>query len=56
MTLPGWAVALDTSYAERLRLGEPCVVARIERDKCLIDLRCVPPEQDGEVVKAVLAV
>ena len=56
VTLPGWAVALDPSYAERLRLGVPCVVGRIERDKCLLDLRCVPPEQDGDVLKAVLAV
>src|SRR4051794_37670404 len=56
VALPGWAVALDLSYAERLRLGVPCVVGRIERDKCLLDLRCVPPEQDGDVLKAVLAV
>jgi L-seryl-tRNA(Ser) seleniumtransferase len=56
VTLPGWAVALETAYAERLRAGEPCVVGRIERDRCLLDLRCVPPEQDADVLKAVLAV
>ena len=55
VTLPGWAVALEPSYAERLRLGEPCVVCRVERNHCLLDLRCVPPERDADVVKAVLA-
>jgi L-seryl-tRNA(Ser) seleniumtransferase len=52
--LPGWAVALDSSYADRLRRGEPCVVGRVERDRCLLDLRCVPPEADRDVVKAVV--
>ena len=55
VTLPGWALALDPSYAERLRLGDPCVLGRIERDQCLLDLRCVPPEQDADLLKAVLA-
>src|SRR6185437_9031780 len=54
VTLPGWAVALDTSYAERLRRGDPCVVTRVERDRCLLDLRCLRPEQDADVLKAVL--
>ena len=56
VTLPASAVALERSYAERLRRGEPCVVTRVERDRCLLDLRCVPPEQDADVMKAVLAV
>ena len=54
-TLPGWAVALEPSYADRLRVGEPCVVARVERGRCLLDLRCVPPAMDADVLKAVLA-
>ena len=53
--LPGWAVALPASYAERLRAGTPCVVGRIERDRCLLDLRAVPPESDDVLVAAVLA-
>jgi L-seryl-tRNA(Ser) seleniumtransferase len=53
--LAGWAVALDPSYAEKLRLGEPCVVGRVERDRCLLDLRCVPEEADERLVAAVLA-
>jgi L-seryl-tRNA(Ser) seleniumtransferase len=55
LVLPGWAVALDPSYAERLRLGVPCVVGRVERDRCLLDLRCVPEEDDDLLRDAVLA-
>jgi L-seryl-tRNA(Ser) seleniumtransferase len=52
--LPGWALSLPASDAERLRLGDPCVVGRVERDRCLLDLRCVPPELDDTVIAAVL--
>jgi L-seryl-tRNA(Ser) seleniumtransferase len=55
VTLPGWAVALPSSYAEKLRLGTPCVVARIESRRCLIDLRCVPADDDDRLRDAVLA-
>jgi L-seryl-tRNA(Ser) seleniumtransferase len=55
LALPGWAVALDPSYAERLRLGTPCVVGRIEHDRCLLDPRCVPEEDDVRLRNAVLA-
>ena len=51
--LPGWAVAVPASYALPLRRGEPCVVGRVERDRCLLDLRCVPEEQDGALAAAV---
>ncbi|GAB3875072.1 L-seryl-tRNA(Sec) selenium transferase [Terrabacter terrigena] len=53
--LPGWAVVLPEACAERLRTGDPGVVARIERGRCLVDLRCVPSESDGEVERAVRA-
>ncbi|GAA2157565.1 L-seryl-tRNA(Sec) selenium transferase [Humibacillus xanthopallidus] len=53
--LPGWAVALPEACAERLRRGEPGVVARVERGRCLVDLRCVPPDRDGDVEAAVLS-
>ena len=52
--LAGWAVAVEPSYAARLRQGEPCVVGRLERDRCLLDLRCVPEDADRDVLKAVL--
>ena len=51
--LPGWAVSLPESYAERLRTGAPAVLARIERGRCLVDLRCVPVASDPLVVKAI---
>ena len=55
LVLPGWAVALAPSYAERLRVGTPCVVARVERNRCLVDLRCVAQSDDDAVRDAVLA-
>ena len=55
MVLSGWAVALPASWAAPLRAGEPCVVGRVERDRCLLDLRCVPELEDDRLVAAVLA-
>jgi L-seryl-tRNA(Ser) seleniumtransferase len=54
--LQGWAVELPQPFAALLRAGDPCVVARVEADRCLLDLRCVPEEADGGLVAAVLAV
>jgi L-seryl-tRNA(Ser) seleniumtransferase len=54
--LPGWAVSLPPDCAVALRRGDPCVVGRVERDRCLLDLRCVPADRDGDLTKAVLAV
>ena len=53
--LPGWAVALPAHYAVPLRTGTPSVVGRLERDRCLLDLRCVPASADRQVRDAVLA-
>ena len=53
--LPGWAVALPVVLAERLRLGDPSVVGRVERDRCLLDLRCIPPADDDRLRDAVLS-
>lgn len=53
--LPGWAVALPASYALALRTGDPCVVGRVERDRCLLDLRCIAPADDERLREAVLA-
>jgi L-seryl-tRNA(Ser) seleniumtransferase len=55
LALPGWAVALPAAYAEALRTGDPCVVARVDHGRCLVDLRCVPEASDGAVTAAVLA-
>ena len=54
--LPGWAVALPEALAPLLRSGDPCVVGRLERGACLLDLRCVPEADDARLVAAVLAV
>ncbi len=53
--LPGWAVSLPERYAAALRTGDPAVVARLERGRCLVDLRCIRPSDDDELVRAVLA-
>jgi L-seryl-tRNA(Ser) seleniumtransferase len=56
VTLPGWAVALPEAYAEPLRRNDPPVVGRVERGRCLLDLRCVPADEDPTVLAAVRAV
>jgi L-seryl-tRNA(Ser) seleniumtransferase len=44
-----------TSLARRLRLGDPPVVARVERDLLLLDPRTVDPADDDGLLKAVRA-
>jgi L-seryl-tRNA(Ser) seleniumtransferase len=44
-----------TSLARRLRLGDPPVVARVERDTLLLDPRTVDPGEDGALVAALQA-
>ncbi len=56
LPLPGWAVALPEAYAPALRAGDPCVVARVERGRCLLDLRCVAESDDAALAAAVRAV
>ncbi len=56
LALAGWAISLPAAFAAVLRMGDPPVVARIEHDRCLIDLRCVDPEQDPLIVQAVRSV
>jgi L-seryl-tRNA(Ser) seleniumtransferase len=48
--LPSAAVSLPGRYAD------PPMVGRVERGRCLLDLRAVPPELDPVVRDAVLAV
>ncbi|WP_329047846.1 L-seryl-tRNA(Sec) selenium transferase [Amycolatopsis sp. NBC_01488] len=51
--LPSVAVSLPARYAGALRTGEPAVVGRVERDRCLLDLRTVRPEEDAKLLEAV---
>ncbi|GAA1908282.1 L-seryl-tRNA(Sec) selenium transferase [Lapillicoccus jejuensis] len=55
LVLPGWAVALPEELAPALRTGDPVVVARVERGRTLLDLRCVPDADDERLVAAVVA-
>ncbi|MGO1198479.1 MAG: L-seryl-tRNA(Sec) selenium transferase [Dermabacteraceae bacterium] len=51
--LPGWAIALDTELAAPLRTGEPAVVATVRDGECLLDLRCLPADEDERLARAV---
>ncbi len=44
-----------TSLARRLRLGDPPVVARLERDTLLLDPRTVDPDDDATIINAIQA-
>jgi L-seryl-tRNA(Ser) seleniumtransferase len=53
-SLPTWLLAMDGDAvaAERaLRMGDPPVIARIEEDRLLLDLRTVFPEEEEELVQ-----
>src|SRR5918998_36968 len=55
VTLDSAAVSLPERYAVLLRAGSPPVLGRVERGRCLLDLRALPAEQDATVRDAVLA-
>lgn len=48
-------VALPERFAKALRTGEPPVLARLEHGQCLLDLHAVAPEDDRELLSAVVA-
>jgi L-seryl-tRNA(Ser) seleniumtransferase len=56
VTLASAAVALPERYAAALRAGDPAVLGRVERGRCLLDLRALPPDADDALLSAVLAV
>lgn len=55
--LPSFGVAIGGRAPNRilaaLRLGSPSVIARIERDRVILDLRTVEPDRDGELASAI---
>jgi L-seryl-tRNA(Ser) seleniumtransferase len=55
VTLDSAAVSLPERYAALLRAGSPAVLGRLERGRCLLDLRALPAEHDDAVRDAVLA-
>jgi L-seryl-tRNA(Ser) seleniumtransferase len=56
--LPTWLIAIEDrdahAEAQRLRLLTPPVIARIERDRVVLDLRTVFPEEEQLLVQALL--
>jgi L-seryl-tRNA(Ser) seleniumtransferase len=58
-TLPSRLVAVrvegEAELAARLRGGHPPVVARLERDQLLLDLRTILPEEDDALLDALRA-
>jgi L-seryl-tRNA(Ser) seleniumtransferase len=57
--LPTWLVSISHgdlschAIAARLRASHPPVVARIESDRVLLDLRTVPPDLDADLTEAL---
>ncbi|MFF3444350.1 L-seryl-tRNA(Sec) selenium transferase [Streptosporangium sp. NPDC002721] len=56
VTLPSAAISLPERFAVPLRTGEPPVVGHVEGGRLLLDLRAVPADRDGDVLRAVLGV
>lgn len=52
--LPGLAVALPEPVAEALRTGSPAVLARVDRARTLVDLRCIEPSDDAALREAIM--
>jgi L-seryl-tRNA(Ser) seleniumtransferase len=53
VALPGWALRLPEAVAGPLRTGDPAVLPRVHDGSCLLDLRCVPEEDDDRILDAV---
>jgi L-seryl-tRNA(Ser) seleniumtransferase len=56
-TLPTWVIELavsnPTAFERRLRLGQMPVLARIERDRIILDMRTVADEEEELLVAAI---
>jgi L-seryl-tRNA(Ser) seleniumtransferase len=56
-SIPTWLVAIEcassTAAERRLRLGDPPVVARIEDERLVLDLRTVFPEEEAALEAAI---
>ncbi len=55
VTLPSAAVSLPEGYAAALRAGDPAVLGRLERGRCLLDLRALDAGSDTALAAAVRA-
>lgn len=58
ITIPSWAIAISTAnaeqVAERLRLGTPAVVGRLNQGRNLVDLRTVLVEDEKTLCQRIL--
>jgi L-seryl-tRNA(Ser) seleniumtransferase len=58
-SLPTWLIAITGPHVSaldaRLRSAEPPVVARVEKDRLLLDLRTVQPEEEDDLLAALQA-
>jgi L-seryl-tRNA(Ser) seleniumtransferase len=52
LTLPTWVISVNADERQ-LRANDPAIIARIERDRVLIDLRTVFPEEEEAIVQAL---
>ena len=56
LTLPTWLVAMSSpnpaKLEAKLRGGDPPIIVRIEKEKILIDLRTVLPQEESQIVEA----
>jgi L-seryl-tRNA(Ser) seleniumtransferase len=57
-SLPTWVVALAvpsaSQFERKLRMGDPPVVARIEKDEIILDMRTIADDEEDLLVDAVL--
>lgn len=57
-TLPTWLLARkvnrSNTFLEKLRQADPPLIARVEKDQVLIDLRTVEPDQDEQIAKILI--
>lgn len=56
ISLPSAAVSLDARLAAPLRRGKPSVLGRVERGRCLLDLRAVSEIDDETLLAAIIDV
>jgi L-seryl-tRNA(Ser) seleniumtransferase len=56
-SIPTWLIAIDCANPadaeRRLRANDPPVVARIENEKLILDLRTVFPEEEEDLAAAL---
>jgi L-seryl-tRNA(Ser) seleniumtransferase len=57
LSLPTWLMAIEHGNAnaleQRLRANHPAIISRIERDRVVLDLRTVFPEEEDSILQAL---